>query len=68
VALVMASATALAEMSSRPGWRSMQALQQRQTCGFAAEPFDALVRPGPRLADAAEAIAGCLAALGTIRP
>ena len=67
-ALVMASATALAEMPQRPGWRNLQALQQRQTCGFAAETFDTLVRPGPRLADAAEAIAGCLAALGTIRP
>ena len=67
-ALVMASATALAEMPSRPGWRSLVALQRRQTCGFAPAPFDTLVRPGPRLADAAEAIADCLAALGTIRP
>lgn len=67
-ALVMASATALAEMPQRPGWRKLQALQQRQTCGFEAAPFDTLVRPGPRLADAAEAIAGCLATLGTIRP
>lgn len=67
-ALVMASATALAEMQQRPGWRNLQALRQRQTCGFEAAPFDTLVRPGPRLADAAEAIAGCLAALGTIRP
>ena len=67
-ALVMASATALAEMQARPGWASLVALQRRQSCGFAAAPFDTLVRPGPRLADAAEAVADCLAALGTIRP
>lgn len=67
-ALVMASAAALAEMPSRPGWAGLVALQRRQTCGFAPAPFDTLVRPGPRLADAAEAIADCLAALGTIRP
>ena len=67
-ALVMASASALAEMPARPGWSGLHALQRRQTCGFAPAPFDSLVRPGPRLADAAEAIADCLTALGTIRP
>ena len=67
-ALVMASATALAEMPARPGWRGLQALQRQQTCGFAAAPYDTLVRPGPRLADGAEAIVDCLAALVTIRP
>jgi iron complex transport system substrate-binding protein len=62
-ALVMASATAVAEMPGRPGWRSLQALQQRQVCAFAPGPFDTLVRPGPRLGDAADAIADCLARL-----
>jgi iron complex transport system substrate-binding protein len=66
--LVMATARAIAEMPARPGWGRLQALQQRQTCGFAPGEHDTLVRPGPRLADAAEAVADCLAALGTIRP
>lgn len=62
-ALVMASAAAVAEMPGRPGWRSLQALQQRQFCAFATGPFDTLVRPGPRLGDAADAIADCLVRL-----
>ena len=61
--LVMASAEELALMSQRPGWAGLRALQQRQTCGFARAPFDTLMRAGPRLGDAAEAIAECLRAL-----
>ena len=66
-ALVMADAKSLAEMAARPGWSSLQALRQHQACGFTAAVFDTLVRPGPRLGDAAEAIADCLVGLGTIR-
>ena len=63
--LVMAAATALQEMAARPGWSQLRALQHQRQCGFASEAFDALVRPGPRLAEAAEAVADCLAALKT---
>ncbi|HSQ71826.1 MAG TPA: helical backbone metal receptor [Rubrivivax sp.] len=63
-ALVMATAAAVAEMPGRPGWRSLRALQQGHACGFDAGSFDMLVRPGPRLGDAAEAIADCLLRLG----
>ena len=61
--VVMASAAALADMPARPGWRNLRALQQGARCGFAPGPFDALMRAGPRLAEAAEALADCLAAL-----
>jgi iron complex transport system substrate-binding protein len=61
--LVMASARALADMPSRPGWSALEALRERQTCGFAPAAWDTLVRAGPRLADGAEALADCLAAL-----
>ena len=67
-ALVMATAAAVAEMPGRPGWASLLALQQRQVCAFAAGPYDTLVRPGPRLGDAAEAIADCLVRLATLPP
>jgi iron complex transport system substrate-binding protein len=50
-------------MPSRPGWATLTALQTRMTCGFAAERWDPLVRPGPRLAEAAEILADCLAGL-----
>ena len=63
--LVMTAGTALQEMAARPGWSQLRALQHQRQCGFASEAFDALVRPGPRLAEAAEAVADCLAALKT---
>ena len=67
-ALVMASASALAQMPTRPGWPQLLALQRRQTCAFDAGAWDSLVRPGPRLADGAEAIVDCLLTLGSARP
>ena len=62
-ALVMASADELAQMPARPGWGGLRALQRRQTCGFAPAAFDTLMRAGPRLGDAAQAIADCLRGL-----
>jgi iron complex transport system substrate-binding protein len=61
--LVMASQAALADMHKRPGWSALLALQQSHVCAFAPEKHDTLVRPGPRLGAAAEAIADCLVAL-----
>ncbi|MBL8308238.1 MAG: ABC transporter substrate-binding protein [Rubrivivax sp.] len=61
--LMMGSARAVAEMAQRPGWAGLAALRDRQTCGFEASAWDTLVRAGPRLADAAEAIADCLVKL-----
>jgi iron complex transport system substrate-binding protein len=58
--IVMASAQALAEMPQRPGWAALRALREGRSCGFAPATWDLLVRPGPRLADAAEALADCL--------
>ena len=66
--LVMASAGNLAEMARRPGWSAITALRQQRTCGFAEARLDVLVRPGPRLAEAAELIADCLERLGRQGP
>ena len=62
-ALLMATRNAVADMPSRPGWRTLPALLKHHVCGFAPAAWDALLRPGPRLADAAEAVADCLVAL-----
>ena len=48
-------------MASRPGWSRLRALQQDAVCVFAADEMDVLVRPGPRLGDAARLLADCLA-------
>lgn len=61
--LVMAASQPLADMPRRPGWHRLTALSSRQTCGYAPAPYDMLVRPGPRLGEAARLIADCLAAL-----
>jgi iron complex transport system substrate-binding protein len=62
-AVMMGSSKTIAEMPGRPGWRALKALQTRRVCGFNTAVYDTLVRPGPRLADAAEAIADCLVQL-----
>lgn len=58
--IVMATQAAVAEMPRRPGWGALAALREGRVCAFTAEAWDTLVRPGPRLADAAEAIADCI--------
>ncbi len=62
-ALLMATQGAIADMPARPGWRTLVALRKHHVCAFAPLAWDTLVRPGPRLADAAEAVADCLVAL-----
>jgi len=61
--IIMGSVRAVAEMPARPGWGVLRALRDERHCGFASGPWDALVRPGPRLAEAAELLADCLVSL-----
>jgi iron complex transport system substrate-binding protein len=58
--IVMATQSALAEMARRPGWDGLLALQRQRSCGFPPGQFELLVRPGPRLGEAALEIAECL--------
>lgn len=66
--LIMASAKALADMPSRPGWSTLRALREGRSCGYTSERWDPLVRPGPRLADAADILADCLVDLAARAP
>lgn len=66
--LLIATQTGLAEMAQRPGWAGLRALRQGRQCGFSTDAFDILVRPGPRMGDAADLIAGCLAVLRRTLP
>lgn len=54
----------LPAMVRRPGWRSIAAVRDHWLCGFDSARYDVLVRPGPRLGEAAELLADCLAGLG----
>jgi iron complex transport system substrate-binding protein len=61
--IIIATRQNLADMLQRPGWSSLRALQERRTCGFAPERYELLVRPGPRMGEAAALLADCLAGL-----
>ena len=66
--IVVAVARELAAMSSRPGWAALHELRDGQTCALSGERFELLVRPGPRMGQAAFALADCLAALPARAP
>ena len=67
-AIVMAQDRAVAEMPARPGWSGLRALQAGRSCGFAEARYEMVVRPGPRLAEAAGLIADCLVRLDGKKP
>ena len=58
--LVIAGRRELEEMGARPGWAAMRALRGRRLCSLERAEADMLVRPGPRLGEAAARIADCL--------
>ena len=62
--IVMAETRNLRGMAQRPGWTGLTALQQQQVCAFDSVRYEVLVRPGPRLGEAALQIADCLQRLG----
>lgn len=58
--LIMASERDFATMPARPGWARLDALRGGRHCVFADDFFPVFLHPGPRLGEAAEAIADCL--------
>ncbi len=65
--VVMAVDHSLRDMSRRPGWRALRALQAHRTCGFEGARYELLVRPGPRMGEAARTLADCLVTLAEQR-
>ena len=66
--IVMAAERNLAEMPKRPGWAALRALRERRSCGFASERYELLIRPGPRMGEAALVLADCLVAITPSAP
>lgn len=66
--IVMASERNLAEMGRRPGWSTLVALREQRQCGFPTVRYELIIRPGPRLGEAADALADCLAGLAPAAP
>lgn len=45
---------------SYPGWNQLKAVREGRVCGFNAQDSDTVVRPGPRMDEAARIIVQCL--------
>lgn len=63
-AVILGAQRELAAMATRPGWHALPAIRDERRCGFPAAQYDVLVRPGPRLGEAAGLLASCLERLG----
>jgi iron complex transport system substrate-binding protein len=50
-------------LEQRPGWAGISAVRNQRVCLFTPEQGDVLVRPGPRMAEAARIMASCLSRL-----
>ncbi len=50
-----------AELSRRPGWMQLKALQGKAICELSAADGDLVVRSGPRLGEGAKVLAQCIA-------
>lgn len=49
-----------AGMEGRPGWPGIRAIREHRVCVFGVAQSDAVVRPGPRMAEGARIMAQCL--------
>ncbi len=58
--LIMAGNRSMQAMTSYPGWGSIKAVKNQRICSFSNEEADVVVRPGPRMAEAARIMARCL--------
>ena len=47
-------------LAQRPGWAGMRAIREQRICVFTPQQMDVLIRPGPRMAQAARLMAQCL--------
>jgi iron complex transport system substrate-binding protein len=58
--LIMVGQSGLQAVLTYPGWSNLRAVRDRRMCVFAPDESDVLVRPGPRMAEAAQIMARCL--------
>ena len=60
--VVIAPQAAFGRMASRPGWSGLPAVRE-PACALSPAAWEVLVRPGPRLGEAASVLAQCLGRL-----
>jgi iron complex transport system substrate-binding protein len=49
-------------LEQRPGWANIRAIREQRVCVFQPDESDVMVRPGPRMAEAARLMVRCMAA------
>jgi iron complex transport system substrate-binding protein len=63
--LIMGEQRENAALAQRPGWSALAAVRNQRMCGFESAQYEMLVRPGPRMGEAAGLLADCLVRLET---
>lgn len=58
--VIMVSNRGMQALIPYPGWSGIKAVRENHICMFDAQESDVLVRPGPRMAEAARLMAHCL--------
>lgn len=58
--VIMVGNRSMQAMASYPGWGSIKAVREQRICVFGVGESDVVVRPGPRMAEAARLMAKCL--------
>lgn len=58
--VIMVGERNAAGLTDRPGWSTIRAVREGRVCVFPNAESDVLVRPGPRMAEAARLMARCL--------
>ena len=58
--VIMIGNASMAHAVAYPGWTSIKAVRNQRVCVFGNDDADVVVRPGPRMAEAARLMAKCL--------
>ena len=59
--LIMAGNRTLQDLAAYPGWSGMRAVKAQRICLYGSDESDVVMRPGPRMAEAARIMARCIA-------
>lgn len=65
--LILVADRHAAELARRPGWAALRALRAGRVCAYTPEEGDLLSRAGPRIGEAAAALARCVARVAAAR-
>ncbi|MDP1956059.1 MAG: helical backbone metal receptor [Polaromonas sp.] len=58
--VIMVGNRSMQAMATYPGWGGIKAVKEQRICVFGVDESDVVVRPGPRMAEAARLMANCL--------